>query len=129
MILAVAASLALVPPQAVLASKRFAKGGSPMVEADLLARPKGIDPGDFAARVVAAERLSSWNGTGARMPFGGGLEAIVVYGGDGRRAVVVYPPGPAEKAGRVCRLRVAARAARADWGTAGAWCSEQLKEK
>ena len=129
MMLAVAAAIALAPPRAVLAHRTFPDGGPFIVEADLLAKPKGVSASDFAARLVAAEHLSSWNGIGSEMPFGDGLEAIVVYGGDGRRAAVVYPPALADSPGRVCRLRVAARAASMDWDAAGAWCAQRLKEK
>ena len=117
--------------QAAVASARFPAhgGGSATVTADLVARPAGVAADDFAAELVGREGLSSWNGTGSAMPAGDGLEAIAVYGGDGRRVMVLYRPGPGDRPGSACRVRIAATAAGESWDAARAWCAERLSHQ
>ena len=119
------------PPQTPLASARFPArdAGRAAVVADLIARPAGIDGQAFADALVGREGLSSWNGTGSAMPAGEGFEAIAVYGGDGRRVLVLYRPGLAARRGAACRVRIAATATPMAWNAAHAWCVQRLSQQ
>jgi len=75
------------------------------IVAEVIGLPPGVDRGEFAARVVEAEHLPSWNdGSMTSGEATGQLNYKSLTAGDGRGVVVYYsqdPGGPPT----VCRLR------------------------
>ena len=76
------------------------------IEAEVVGLPPALDAADFAARVVDAEHLTSWNnGPMTEGEATGPLSYKAMTAGDGR-SVVVYYSRDLGSPRAVCRLRI-----------------------
>lgn len=96
------------------------------VTVELIARPAAEDAPAFAARVVEAEGLVSWDGKPMMEIAGGnGLSLAGVFAGDGRNATVIYPSDRPDTL-LVCRVRAPTTAIDPVRRRIAQWCAAGL---
>ncbi len=121
--------LLATPPEAALVVLRALDGPDLVregIEAQVIGLPPALDAGAFAAQVVEAEHLTSWNnGPMTEAEATGSLSYRALTAGDGRSVAVYYSQDP-ESPRAVCRLRTRQTGLSDARYRALRWCVGQL---
>ncbi|WNO52695.1 hypothetical protein [Stakelama saccharophila] len=116
----------LIAQQAQIApAASFKSGGA---QADLFRSAAEGSNEAFAAGLINAEPFPAWNGMASAAREDTRLRSLSVYGGSGRRTIVYYRPGSAERLATACRVRVDRKGTHEDWAAARRWCRAVLAE-